>query len=422
MKTSIYRRGLGYILLLAALVLLAACSPQEEPEDEPIAFEGPPIVRIISPAANATYLKDASVVISTRIENAGPTIATVSLSINGVNIGTTDASEQTAAAFSVETGWPATIPGEYTLEVVATREDGTASESATVTFNVQESINPQGDDGDEEEAEETPSEEETDEPSSETDDDGSTDLDQQSEEPTSTPQPTNPPAPTEIPATATETPEPTASFPTATTIQGANIRSGPGTAFEPPLGSIGANETRRILARNPDSTWFRIEVFNSAGWIAAFLVETSGDIGSLPVENPAPPPTPLPTNTAQPTSPPAQVDLSIVDWSTSPGQPTCNQASTTRITVANSGSAASTQTNVVLQDLFNGDVQATSSATIPALNPGQNTTVNIQLNVSTFFAQGHTMRATVDPDNNVAETDENNNSRQFEYVLQQGSC
>ena len=95
--------------------------------------------------------------------------------------------------------------------------------------------------------EETP--EETDEPSSETDDDGSTELDQQSEQPTSIPQPTDPPAPTEIPATATETPEPTASFPTATTIQGANIRSGPSTAFEPPLGSIGANETRRILAR-----------------------------------------------------------------------------------------------------------------------------------------------------------------------------
>ncbi|QPC83410.1 hypothetical protein G4Y79_03235 [Phototrophicus methaneseepsis] len=415
MENPMYRRGFRYLLLLVALSLLAACSPTDEPENEPIAFEGPPVVRIISPAPNATYLKDASVVISTRIENAGPDVATVALSINGVNIGTTDASSQTAAAFSVETGWPATVPGTYTLEVIATREDGTASEPASVTFNVQDSINPQGED----EATEEPTEEAQEDTTPET---PTEEVDTQTiEDPaTATPQPTDIPSePVEEPATQPPPATATPSYPTATTIQGANIRSGPSTAFEPPLGSIGANETRRILARNTDSSWFRIEVFNSSGWIAAFLVETSGDIASLPVENPAPP---APTATPQPTAVPAQVDLSIVDWSTSPGQPTCNQPSTTRITIANSGTSASTQTNVVLRDLYNGEVQANSSATIPALQPGQNTTVTIDLSVSTYFAQVHTFRAVIDPDNAIPETNEDNNSRQFDYVLKQGSC
>ncbi|MCB9460726.1 MAG: SH3 domain-containing protein [Anaerolineaceae bacterium] len=417
MKTAIFRHGIVTLLLIAVLALLAACTPTEEGETENTAFEGPPQVRIISPQPDAIYLKDASVVISTRIENAGPDISTVSLMINGVNIGTTDASDQTAAAFSIETSWPATTPGDYTLEVVAIRDDGTASDPSSVNFSVQGEVQPQVTD--------TPTEDASGSTSTNTQtNNGGTSSTTNQQAATATTAPTatqsqpSPVPPSSIP--------PTASFPTATTLQGANIRSGPGVAYEPPLGSVAAGESFRILARNPepsaDRAWFRIEVFNSSGWIAGWLVQVNGDISSLPVENPAPPP---PTNTPAPTAtsvPVAEVDLSIVDWSTNPAQPSCLQTATTSITVANSGTSPSTQTNVVLQDLHNGSQQAVSSATIPPLQPGENVTVQIQLTVSTFFAETHTYRATVDPDNGVAEIHEDNNSRQFDYQLQQGGC
>lgn len=416
MKTAIFRRGTATLLLIAVVAVLAACTPTaEDGESQTTAFEGPPQVRILSPQPDAVYLQDASVVISTRIENAGPDISTVSLMINGVNIGTTDASAQTAAAFSVETSWPATTPGDYTLEVVAMRDDGTSSDPASVMFSVQGEVEPQVTD--------TP----TEDAASQTDttSNGGTDNAAQPAATATTP-PTQTQQSQQVAPEPTTAVPPTASFPTATTLQGANIRRGPGVNYEPPLGSVLAGETFRILARNSepnaDRAWFRIEVFNSSGWIAGWLVDVTGDISNLPVENPPPPPptaTPAPTNTPVPV---AEVDLSIVDWSTNPPTPSCLQTATTSITVANSGSSPSTQTNVVLQDIHNGNQQAVSSATIPALQPGQNVTVQITLTVSTFFGEGHRYLATVDPDNAVAEIHEDNNTRQFDYTLQQGGC
>lgn len=405
------RSPVWLLLALIAVAGLAACTPGDAPaEDE--TFEGPPVVRILSPSPDAVYLEGASVNILARVENAGPDIGRVELLMNGVNIGTTDASAQTAPAFSIESGWPATITGSYTLTVTAFREDGTASEPASVNFEVRSSViaptQPGGD------AQTTPVSQQT---QTGPQPDTSVTI------PPLQPQNTQTPTPTATATTPAASPTPqasaTPSFPTVRVQQGANIRSGPNVAFDPPIGSLAAGEVRRILARNPDNSWYRIEVFNSSGWIFSQLVEVSGDVSGLPVENP---PTPVPPPTATITPVPAQVDLSIVNWSTAPSPQVCNQPATTTITIANSGSSPSAQTNVRLDDLFNGQVQATSSATVPPLQPGENVTVQITLTVSTFFLQGHTVRAVVDPDNVVPETNEGNNSRQFDYVLQQGSC
>jgi len=410
------RRGLIWLLLaLIAVAGLAACTPGDAPaEDE--TFEGPPVVRILSPSPDAVYLAGASVNILARVENAGPDMGRVELLMNSVNIGTTDASAQTAPAFSIESGWPATIAGDYTLTVTAFREDGSASEPTSVNFEVRSSViaPTQAGDGDQT----TPQQTQT-----------SPQPDSIVTIPPLQPQNTQTPTPTATDTTtdASPTPEaspmsvasPTPSFPTVRLQQGANIRRGPGVAFDPPIGSLAAGEVRRILARNPDNSWYRIEVFNSSGWVFSELVEVSGSVSGLPVENP---PTPVPPPTATITPVPAQVDLSIVNWSTAPSPQVCNQPATTTITIANSGSSPSAQTNVRLDDLVNGQVQATSSATVPPLQPGENVTVQITLTVSTFFLQGHTVRAIVDPDNVVPETNEENNSRQFDYVLQQGSC
>lgn len=60
-----------------------------------------------------------------------------------------------------------------------------------------------------------------------------------------------------------------------------NIRSGPGANFN--VVTVAAPGTQIALrGRNADSSWLAVTVGGVEGWVAAFLVSTTGDVGSLP--------------------------------------------------------------------------------------------------------------------------------------------
>lgn len=111
----------------------------------------------------------------------------------------------------------------------------------------------------------------------------------------------------------TNTPEPanTQAGPTATTgprctvLQDLNFRSGPGTAYRPPVRALPANTPLIPLAFNPTGIpggpWVQVRQVegNEIGWVSAGeqFVSCNIDLTSLPSVNVAPPPPPPPPQT-----------------------------------------------------------------------------------------------------------------------------
>lgn len=95
-------------------------------------------------------------------------------------------------------------------------------------------------------------------------------------------------------------------------VDGLNLRSGPGTAFAPPLRQLAAGTLLLPLTftpvGDPDGRWVQVQATEGAavGWVAAGLVDCNVDLSMLPV---APLPskvtsTPSPTATGEPTATP----------------------------------------------------------------------------------------------------------------------
>jgi hypothetical protein len=131
--------------------------------------------------------------------------------------------------------------------------------------------------------------------------------------PTASPTPASPTStPTEAatqaftPAPSDTPPEPTAtSGPMCTVLQDLNFRSGPGTAYRPPVRAFPANTQLVPLAYNPTGVpsgpWVQVkeEGGNELGWVSAGeqFVSCNIDLTSLPSANVAPPPPPPPPKT-----------------------------------------------------------------------------------------------------------------------------
>jgi hypothetical protein len=107
---------------------------------------------------------------------------------------------------------------------------------------------------------------------------------------TSAPPPAGEPSPT-IASSATPC------TPTITVNSNANVRSGPGTVYDPPVGALPVGATATVEGKNSDGTWWYI-VFPAGpaghGWISASLVTASCIPATLTVV--AAPPTPLPAS------------------------------------------------------------------------------------------------------------------------------
>lgn len=398
------------ILLFAMLAATACTLPGGTAETgEAQTFSGPPLITITSPLPNATYLENIAIQIGARVENAGTDIESIEVRLDGAVIGSqASPNPGGAAVFTVAQELPAASVGQHSLEVLATREDGTTG-SATVSFTVVEQASLGGP--------------------------GSTDNDtsggQTQTQPSSTPPaantpvpaaPTNTPPPTVAPTNTPVPASPTSSVPMARLTAGANVRSGPSTAFEPPIGSLAAGAEVRVLGVNPARTWYKVQYYNGEGWVWHELVTVTGDTASLPVD--AGPPTPVP---ATPTTPPTATSTSNVNLTLSvtinPHPFVCNQASELTIVVSNIGTADSPGGSILVEDLYNGVPGATTTAAFPAVPAGGSVTVNqVFLTVTTNYAEAHQTRVTVDPNNLIPESDKSNNVNISTYVLAQGGC
>lgn len=233
---------------------------------------------------------------------------------------------------------------------------------------------------------------------------------------------------TEGPASRTAT----ASGVNGTTKGTTAVRSAPGTRT-PVLGQLPAKSDVQIDGRTTDSKWMRI-VFppnNSQGlhgWIEATLLDITGDPASLVVATAEPPVvvdlpteppavltaialsrTPQPTGSATPTSTPAGgnlPDLAIDGTTISNGK--------LFITVVNQGKGEMKGDLVVA--VFNADgTKLLGGATLPrfTLAPGR----SIDIGTGYAVTEDQTLFLVVDPNGQIAETNDNNNNRTVAIAL-----
>ena len=387
---------------LLALLAAAGCNLDYAGIPTPVALaSGAPVVTIASPLPDSVFLPGVDVIIQSRITNAGPGIARVEMAVDGATVLSLDDPNPSGAyAFSAQTRWEATGPGPHTLTIAAVREDGTRSLPATLTFRVA---------GAESTTSPTPAVTAT---------VGVPIL------------PTQPPSSTPPPASPAATTANTGGGPlSGTFIQTLNVRSGPGLVFNPPIGILTAGQTADVLARNPAGDWLKVRYLNGEGWVFAQLVTLNGDAATLPVDSGPPAPTqavapqalpPPATNTPQTTANLAGGVITL-----NPSQPVCAQTFVVSLDVANLGAMPTAASGTVaLADTraADGSIQQETTGGFPILQPGETFRVDMPLTVSTFYAETHRLMLTIDPANQIAETQDGDNVLTTEFVLLKSAC
>ncbi len=412
------------LCLIAALALIVSgCNLASTPGQNTVAISGPPTVQIAAPPANATYLENVAVNIQALIGNAGTDLDRIEILVDGTIIQTLKTPNPGGApSFSIAQSWQAAGAGQHTISVTAFRADGSSSAPASVAINVI-TAQPSPTTGPTNTTGGT-----TVQPTQATTG-GNTNQQAQPTTATSGGAATNPPAaPTNTSAPAVS---PTPSTPYTTTTQGINVRSGPSTLFNPPIGSLAADQSVDLLARSPDGQWFKVKYYNGSGWVFAAYTKPSVDPASLTVDAGPPPPTltpvpptPLPV---PPTAVPVQTTANLVlgNVNINPALPiVCGKTVAITIDVANLGGQPTTASgSISIRDIHvsnNQEVASTNGAFGPIQN-GQ--TVNISgmfLTVTAFVGEQHKLVITLNPDGAVPETSNADNSRELTYTL--GGC
>ncbi|GAB4547908.1 MAG: hypothetical protein OHK0023_09970 [Anaerolineae bacterium] len=161
-----------------------------------------------------------------------------------------------------------------------------------------------------------------------------------------------------------------------------NIRSGPGTNYEPPLGRLPRNSRVRLLGANNNYTWFTFNFNGQLAWITSdpSLVSIFGNVRTLPVV-PAPP-TPTPIASPTPIGP-QEPDIVVVSAFLSASPLKQNTPFSVTVTLRNQGvnNAGSFAVAASFQNVFGAVI-------VPGLGAGQQITVVINYpgvpNVGTF--------------------------------------
>lgn len=232
--------------------------------------------------------------------------------------------------------------------------------------------------------------------------------------PTSTPRarPTLAPSPTAIDTT-----------PRVVALVNANVRAGDSTNYET-VDTLFSGQRARIVGISAGASgWYFIELNDgNRGWIAPSVVDITGDLRGVPRINPPATPTPTATNTPVPAG-----NLTGAPPALNPNPPVCNQEFQVLANITNTGDARTTApVTVAIQDIHvaTGQVQATFIEVVPELDPGANYVVgnSARFNISTFFDEEHRIVITIDTDNVLAETNEDDNVLSATYILQRGDC
>lgn len=394
---------------LGLLLTLAACNLNMAPNNSSLTITGVPVVQIISPLPNAAYLDGVPVNIQALISNAGPDIARVDIAVDEIVVASLETpNEAGAASFSIAQSWTADGAGAHTITVTAVRADGSSSTPITVTISVVDQLSSQ------QQPTNTP---DTSTSGGTNNTNNSTGGSQTQTQPTAAP--TNPPAPTDRPApTNTATPD----KPMATFTTGVNVRRGPDVLFEPPIGSFAASDSSEILAVNPERTWYKVRYYNSEGWVFGNLLTVSGNASNLPTD--PGPPKPTLTPTPIPATPTPQINVNLVagNITTDPRDKECGKVFRIFVDVANFGETRSPGGSIAIEDTSNGLVTRTTGA-FPEIDPGKTVNVGpIPLTVDTNWGQQHTLVVILDPNNQIAETNEGDNRNEHRYTLARGSC
>lgn len=402
-----FKRALsGWSLVL--LLALSACNLDMTPNNASLPITGAPVVQMVSPLPNAAYLEGVPVNIQALITNAGADIDRVDIAVDDVVVASlTSPNEAGAPSFSVAETWPAAGVGTHVISVTAVRGDGSGSDPESVTISVVSQI--------------TEPQTQSTQPDDDNDDDESANDNNQANgaqiqptaRPTDRPEPTEPPAPT-----STATPD----KPMATFTTGVNVRRGPDTIFDPPIGSYAANDTAEVLAVNPERTWYKVRYYNSEGWVFASLMTVSGDTSNLPVDAGPPRPTLTPTPIPATATPEINVNIVAGNITTNPSDRECGRTFNIFVDVANFGQTRSPGGSISIEDSSKGLVTRTVGV-FPEIDPGQTVNVGpIPLTVDTNWGEEHTLAVILDPNNQIPETNEGDNRNEIKYTLARGTC
>ncbi|MFN8528472.1 MAG: CARDB domain-containing protein [Anaerolineae bacterium] len=429
---------LRWTAALAAALLLAGCTLSTAPADTSGIISGAPTVRIVSPLPNAAYLVGVPVNIQAQIGNAGADIDRVEIAVDNTLAATLPQPNTSASpAFNIVYTWTATGEGDHIVAVTAYRADGSNSAPQTVTI----SVRAQG------------AQPPTDLPTQNTT--TNTSGGSQNTQPTNTsqsqPNPLNlaqtqsaaqQAAQTSVqsasqPASQASQPAPqtaasaTPNVPTASFTQAINVRRGPGTNFDPPLGTFAVGQTTEILGTNLDGTWLKVRFGSGEGWVYGPLTTITGSIAQLPRE--AGPATPIPT--AVPPPPPTAIPATAVPASNvnlvagivvlEPAQPRCGETFVVGFDVANLGSGASPASGTVsLTDarVADGSTQGTTVGGYPVLQPGQTFRVTMPITINTWYNEQHRITLVIDPQNQIPESNDGDNTQTVVYTLDKAGC
>lgn len=402
-----FKRALsGWSLVL--LLALSACNLNMTPNNASLPITGAPVVQMVSPLPNAAYLEGVPVNIQALVSNAGADIDRVDIAVDDVVVASlASPNEAGAPSFSVAETWPAAGIGTHVISVTAVRGDGSGSDPESVTISVVSQI--------------TEPQTQSTQPDDDNDDDQSTNDNNQASgaqtqataRPTDRPEPTEPPAPT-----STATPD----KPMATFTTGVNVRRGPDTLFDPPIGSYAANDTAEVLAVNPERTWYKVRYYNSEGWVFASLMTVSGNTSNLPVDAGPPKPTLTPTPIPATATPQINVNLVAGNITTNPANRECGRTFNVFVDVANFGQTRSPSGSISIEDSSKGLVTRTTGV-FPEIDPGQTVNVGpIPLTVDTNWGEEHTLAVILDPNNQIPETNEGDNRNEIKYTLARGTC
>ena len=357
------------LMWLWILTLLCGCSLTAAPRgdiDAAAVIEGPPVVRILSPLPNQTFMAGAAVMIQARVENAGPDLARVSVLLDDALVGEEpNPNEIGAAMFSVKIDWPTSNPGQYEIAVLAERGDGSLTRETVAVSVVDQAELGLGDDSGEQNADAADASESS--------------------------RPTAPP-PTDIPTTLRAR---------VTTVS--NLREGPGTQFAL-VERAEVDQEIELVAANPAGDWYKIRHARGEAWIYAELVSARGDVDSLPRVSP--------------------VNLIVTDIAIDPHPLVCQQTSEIQVTVKNEGTAALPgggwiKAEAVLKS--SEEILEAAETVFPSIAPGGEYTARTELAVSLHYNETQRIRVTL-----RSLVDESSEGGEIfyaeEYVLQQGSC
>ena len=429
--------------LLLVLLAAAGCNLSTPPAASPTpTFGGPPRISIASPLPEQVFLAGTVVIVQAQVENAGPDLARVSVLLDDALLGEElDPNPTAAAQVPLMIDWPSTTAGRYEFTVSAERRDGTASRE-TVRITVVEAAQPAEPAAVDDEpapptAASAPSPSPTiSRPPAASGGAGTappiitllptpTAASDAASEPSQPSEPSEQNAPAEPPPANATVPNPFAP-PMAKVITGANVRSGPSTLFSPPLGSTAADAEFEILAVTPNRDWYKIRYGGESAWIYADLVTTTGNVAGLIVDpGPQPtatplPPTPLPTATAA-----SAVNLIVGRIVTNPHPLVCGTSSEVQVTIRNDGAADAPDGGLIrVQAILvsSGAVLETTQTAFPALAAGESRVSSAFITVNSNSGEEQVIRAVVDFNAQVAESNENDNMGNDQPYYLSGDC